>query len=224
MTNLRELLNSSEPDLYSALENAWKVANREIFPIMFSSDESLNSSPHSRNLENYLNGILSSYPNIFEDFNDKFKVKHLIEYIYDKWKQGKVHFRTPKKPKKNIPFTYQDPCRLSRYLPKDNKIVEQVREIFQDLKSLGYEFKEMEHNKENALCCGVNSWMNCNERSKALRYKRLVEAKDVGTKMITACPKCRIHLTCLKKDYEDFSSIEILDLSEFLVNLIKIQR
>ena len=31
-----------------------------------------------------------------------------------------------------------------------------------------------------------------------------------------------MHLKCLKKDYEDFSSIEILDFSEFLVDLIKI--
>ena len=38
----------------------------------------------------------------------------------------------------------------------------------------------MAHNKTDALCCGVSSWMNCNERSKALRYKRLLEAKEAG--------------------------------------------
>jgi len=162
------------------------------------------------------------YPKLFEDFSEKFEVKHIIEYIYDKWKQGRIQFKNPNESNEVIPFTYHDPCRLSRFLPKDNKIVEKVREIFKYLKSIGYDFKEMEHNKENSYCCGVNSWMNCNERSKALRYKRLLEAKAVGTKMITACPKCRIHLNCLKKDYDDFSSIEILDFSEFLVDLIKI--
>ena len=80
----------------------------------------------------------------------------------------------------------------------------------------------MAHNKKDALCCGVSSWMNCNERSKALRYKRLLEAKDVGEIMITSCPKCKIHLTCLQNDYEDISSIEIVDFSEFLVNFINI--
>jgi Fe-S oxidoreductase len=64
--------------------------------------------------------------------------------------------------------------------------------------------------------------MNCNEKSKALRYKRLLEAKAVGTKMITSCPKCRMHLRCLKKDYEDFSSIDIIDFSEFLVDMIEV--
>ncbi len=163
------------------------------------------------------------YQNLFNEFNEKFEVKHIIEYIYDKWKQGTIEFKKPKKLKEEIPFTYHDPCRLSRFLPKDNNIVEKVREIFDNLKVVGYEFKEMEHNKENSLCCGVNSWMNCNERSKALRYKRLLEAKAVGTKLITSCPKCRIHFTCLQKDQEDISSIEILDLSEFLVNMISIK-
>ena len=162
------------------------------------------------------------YPNIFEDFKDKFDVKHIIEYLYDKWKQGEVQFKNPNESIDVIPFTYHDPCRLSRFLPKDNKVIENVREIFKHLKTIGYDFKEMEHNKENSYCCGVNSWMNCNEKSKALRYKRLLEAKAVGTKMITSCPKCRMHLKCLKKDYEDFSSIEILDFSEFLVDMIEI--
>ncbi len=162
------------------------------------------------------------YPNLFEDFNDKFEVKHIIEYIFDNWKQGKIEFKNPNESSEIIPFTYHDPCRLSRYLPKENNIIEKVRDIFHHLERLGYEFKEMEHNKENSYCCGVNSWMNCNERSKALRYKRLSEAKTVGTKMITSCPKCRIHLTCLKKDYDDFTSIEIMDFSEFLVDMINV--
>ncbi|MFX1364585.1 MAG: (Fe-S)-binding protein [Promethearchaeota archaeon] len=162
------------------------------------------------------------YPKLFEDFDVKFEVSHIIEYIYDKWKQGKVQFENPNESNNIIPFTYHDPCRLSRFLPKHNNITEKVREIFRYLKKIGFNFKEMEHNKENSYCCGVNSWMNCNEKSKALRYKRLLEAKAVGTKMITSCPKCRMHLTCLKKDYDDFSSIDILDFSEFLVDIIKV--
>ena len=162
------------------------------------------------------------YQNLFDDFSQKFEVKHIIEYIHDKWKQGKVQFKAPDETNEIIPFTFHDPCRLSRFLPKDNNILDKVREIFGSLKKLGYEFNEMEHNRERSYCCGVNSWMNCNEKSKALRYKRLLEAKAVGKKMVTSCPKCRIHLTCLRKDYDDFSSIEIVDFSEFLVDKIEI--
>ncbi|MFW9973331.1 MAG: (Fe-S)-binding protein [Candidatus Odinarchaeota archaeon] len=162
------------------------------------------------------------YSCLFEDFNDKFEVKHIIEYIFDNWKQGKIEFRNPNESNELIPFTYHDPCRLSRYLPKENNIIEKVREIFYHLERLGYIFKEMEHSKKKSYCCGVNSWMNCNERSKALRYKRLSEAKAVATKLITSCPKCKMHLNCLKKDYDDFTSIEIMDFSEFLVDIINI--
>jgi Fe-S oxidoreductase len=162
------------------------------------------------------------YPNIFEDFKDKFTVKHLIEYIYDNWKEGKIEFKNPNEQEQKIPFTYHDPCRLSRFLPKESNIIENIREIFSHLKKIGYEFTEMAHNKTEALCCGVSSWMNCNERSKALRYKRLLEAKDAGEILVTSCPKCKIHLSCLQEDYEDIASIEIVDFSEFLVNLIYI--
>ncbi|NHJ32446.1 MAG: (Fe-S)-binding protein, partial [Asgard group archaeon] len=150
-------------------------------------------------------------------------VKHIIEYIYEKWKNNQIEFKNPKESEESVKFTYHDPCRLSRFLPKDNKIVENVREIFNHLNKLGYEFNEMAHNKQNSLCCGVSSWMNCNDRSKALRYKRLLEAKDVSTMMITSCPKCKIHLSCLQNDYEDISSIEIMDFSEFIVNLVNVK-
>ncbi|MFX1298504.1 MAG: (Fe-S)-binding protein [Promethearchaeota archaeon] len=162
------------------------------------------------------------YQDLFEDFKNKFVVKHLIEYIYDNWKDGKIEFKNPNEQEQEVSFTYHDPCRLSRFLPKESNIVENVREIFTHLKKIGYEFSEMVHNKMDALCCGVSSWMNCNERSKALRYKRLLEAKEAGEIMVTSCPKCKMHLTCLQDDYEDIASIEIVDFSEFLVDLINI--
>lgn len=162
------------------------------------------------------------YPDLFEDFDSKFVIKHLIEYIYENWKENIIEFKNPSEKEQPIPFTYHDPCRLSRFLPKESTIIENVREIFSHLKELGYKFNEMTHNKKDALCCGVSSWMKCNERSKALRYKRLLEAKEVGEIMVTSCPKCKMHLTCLQDDYEDISSIEIVDFSDFLVDLISI--
>ena len=163
------------------------------------------------------------YPKLFEDFDVKFKVKHLIEYVYENWKAGKIKFKNPDDEQVNLDFTYHDPCRLSRFLPKDSKIIDQVREIFTHLGELGYHFNEMKHNKEKALCCGVSSWMNCNVRSKALRYTRLMEAKDAGNTLVTSCPKCIIHFSCLQKDYEEFAPIQIKDFSEFLVDLVQIE-
>ncbi len=164
------------------------------------------------------------YANIFDEFDENFEVKHIIDYIYENWKSQKIEFKNPNKSEKEIQFTYHDPCRLSRFLPENDNITNKVREIFREFKYLGYQFNEMAHNKENSLCCGVNSWMNCNEKSKALRYKRMQEAKLAGSKLITSCPKCNIHLTCLQNDFEDLASIEILDFSEFIINHVKVIR
>jgi Fe-S oxidoreductase len=162
------------------------------------------------------------YPNLFDDFDEKFEVLHIIEYVYDNWKQNKIKFKGKNNNAERIQFTFHDPCRLSRFLPKENKILDKTREIFREFKKLGYDFNEMAHNKKNSLCCGVSSWMNCNEKSKALRYKRLLEAQEAGSIMITSCPKCSIHLSCLQKDYENLASVKILDFSEFLIDHIEL--
>ncbi|TFG08666.1 MAG: (Fe-S)-binding protein [Promethearchaeota archaeon] len=161
------------------------------------------------------------YAKLFDNIEERFQVKHIIEYIYEKWKDNKIQFKNPNKSEKNIPFTYHDPCRLSRFLPKESSIIEQSREIFKEFKKLGYEFNEMAHNQKNSLCCGVSCWTGCNEKSKALRYKRMLEAKDAGEIMITSCPKCNIHLKCVQNDFENISSVEIMDFAEFIVQHIE---
>lgn len=67
MSYLRELLKSQKPELHAALENAWTIANREVFPVMASNDESINSFPHSQNLETYLNSILANCNDLFSE-------------------------------------------------------------------------------------------------------------------------------------------------------------
>ena len=162
------------------------------------------------------------YAYIFEELSKKIEIKHIIEYVYENWKENKIRFTNPNKKDEEITFTYHDPCRLSRFLPEDSKIIEETREIFKEFNNLGYKFNEMPHNKENTLCCGVNSWMNCNEKSKALRYKRMQEVKAAGLQLVTSCPKCNIHFSCLQNDFEDIASIQILDFSEFLIDHIEV--
>ncbi|MCU0587801.1 MAG: heterodisulfide reductase-related iron-sulfur binding cluster [Syntrophobacteraceae bacterium] len=58
-------------------------------------------------------------------------------------------------------------------------------------------FVEMERNRENAVCCGTSGWANCSTCSKQIQVERLKEAKATGADtLVTACPKCKIHLTC----------------------------
>ena len=74
---------------------------------------------------------------------------------------------------------------------------------------------EMENNRENAVCCGTTAWMECSSCSKTMQINRLHEAEEAGAKtIITACPKCQIHLTCAKSNTD--LDVEIKDLYSYL--------
>jgi Fe-S oxidoreductase len=78
------------------------------------------------------------------------------------------------------------------------------------------QFAEMENNRENAVCCGTTAWMECSSCSKTMQTKRLMEAQQVGAAtIITACPKCQIHLTCAKSNTD--IGVEVKDLYSYLV-------
>jgi heterodisulfide reductase subunit D len=43
----------------------------------------------------------------------------------------------------------------------------------------------------------VSAWLNCGKIAKQIQIDRLMEAKATGAEwLITACPKCQIHLKC----------------------------
>jgi Fe-S oxidoreductase len=73
----------------------------------------------------------------------------------------------------------------------------------------------MENNRENAVCCGTTAWMECSSCSKTMQINRLMEAERVGAQtIITACPKCQIHLTCAKSNTD--LDVEVKDLYAYL--------
>ena len=110
--------------------------------------------------------------------------------------------------------TIHDACRLGRHTGEYDAPRKAVA-------ATGANMVEMQHNRENALCCGISSMMNCNDRSKALRVLRMDEAKATGADvMITSCPKCLAHLHCLKEEEDtehghDYP-FEVLDLTVYL--------
>jgi heterodisulfide reductase subunit D len=87
--------------------------------------------------------------------------------------------------------TYQDPCRLARHLG----IEEPPRKVITSIP--GVELVEMEHNRQEALCCGTSAFVNCDACSRQMRVDRLLEARASGAEaIVTSCPKCRIHFRC----------------------------
>jgi hypothetical protein len=68
METLRDLLKQKNPELYSAFQETWKYLENNFLPIMplnLDKSESLNSLPHLKNNENYLNSILPISENLF---------------------------------------------------------------------------------------------------------------------------------------------------------------
>ena len=122
-----------------------------------------------------------------------FEVLHMTEFLARELPGAGLSFE----PSNNGAVTYHDPCRLGR----GAGIYEQPRELLKLIPET--RVLEMGRNRENSLCCGTSAWMECSNCSKAMRIERLDEALQTGANtLITACPKCQIHLTCAQRSAE----------------------
>ena len=126
------------------------------------------------------------YPKVVGDLN--FDVIHVSEFLADLIEKEQLEFPEVFKDKKLV---YHDPCRLGRHMG----VYDSPRSVIKSIPEI--DLLEMERNRENSLCCGVSSWLNCGKISKQIQIDRLTEAKATGAEwLITACPKCQIHLKC----------------------------
>ncbi|MGD2247871.1 MAG: (Fe-S)-binding protein [Candidatus Methanofastidiosia archaeon] len=171
----------------------------------------------------YYSGALDEFEAIKEKLIKKLEGKkvvagcaecyHMLKNVYNVDVQHFSEFLTekcPDIPALDVKTTYHDPCRLGRY----NEVYDSPRAIIEKAS----DFTEMEHSKEDATCCGVSSWLNCNMESKKMREERIKEAVDTGADiLVTSCTKCGIHLDCIyhEKLYEgDPPTVKIMDIQE----------
>jgi len=133
--------------------------------------------------------VLSEHmPRVIPEFD--MKVTLLLDLLQREMQMGGKSFRPLKKK-----VTFQDPCRLGRMLNRYSG----PRELLGLIP--GMELLEMENSGRGALCCGNCGFINCDAYSKQIQVERLQEAKATGADMlVTACPKCMIHLTCTIRD------------------------
>lgn len=142
-----------------------------------------------------------------------FKVTHLFELAEQEISKGAIGFE-----KLNRKITFQDPCRLSRFEGGP----ELPRNLLNRLKVRS--FKEMRDRGPSSLCCGNCAWTGCDSYSKAMQVQRLKQAKETGSDLlVTACPKCQIHLRCAMEDpfRGDEIQMEMLDLTSILAKTIQ---
>ena len=75
----------------------------------------------------------------------------------------------------------------------------------------------MPRSGSSAVCCGNPCWANCDDDTKRWQVERLEEARETGAgRLVTACPKCYVHLSCAQKDYgthKDREKIPLIDLN-----------
>jgi len=134
------------------------------------------------------------------------EVYHISQFVRDLIRDGRLNL---KKGEERV--TFHDPCRLGRHMGE----YDAPREVL----SLIADYKEMARYGNNASCCGVGAWMNCNQYSKQIRLDRVKEASEVADTLITACTKCLAHFRCLITEpgkTEDLPEIKIVDFTEFV--------
>ncbi len=156
--------------------------------------------------------MLSEYmPQVIPGFD--IKVMLLIELLEREVKKGGIAFRPFKRK-----VTFQDPCRLGRICGR----YDTPRSLLTLIPDVS--FREMENSGRSAVCCGNSGFINCDAYSKRVQVQRLREARATSADLlITACPKCMIHLTCTMRDPIKRGSLamEIRDLASVLADQIE---
>lgn len=155
--------------------------------------------------------VLSMHmPLVIDGFD--LKITLLLDMLQKEIHKGGMTFQPLKRR-----AAFQDPCRLARMLNRH----EEPRELLNLIPEL--KLTEMEHFGRSAVCCGNSGFINCDAHSKQIQVKRLKEAKAAGANLlITACPKCLIHLTCAIRDrlQQGGWKLEIRDIMTVLADRI----
>ncbi|WP_035258755.1 hydrogenase iron-sulfur subunit [Desulfatirhabdium butyrativorans] len=142
-----------------------------------------------------------------------FRVTHLFDLAEQEISKGAIGFE-----KLDRALTFQDPCCLSRLEGRP----ELPRKLLSRLNP--HAFTEMQDRGASALCCGNCAWTGCDSFTKALQVKRLRQAKATGSDLlVTACPKCQIHLRCAMEDpfVGNEIEMELMDLTSILARTIR---
>lgn len=138
------------------------------------------------------------------------EVKHISEIVAENLSSFKFK-------EFEMEVSYQDPCRLGRYL----NVYDQPRQSLAAIP--GISIKEMLHNRRSAICCGTTNWINCDAISRRIQKSRLTEAENAGAEtLVTACPKCQIHFRCSEcGDDTDKVNIKITDFVNLIASALK---
>lgn len=173
---------------------------------------------HELGIEEIITACPECYRTISRDYPEHgiatdFKVTHIFDLLENEIDKGAVGFK-----KFNKRLTFQDPCRLSRFENRPDL----PRKLIKRLNTPSFE--EMRDCGASAICCGNSAWTGCDSFSKALQVKRIQQAHDTKSDLlVTACPKCQIHLRCAMEDpfMGDELNMDMMDLTSIMAKTIR---
>ncbi len=148
------------------------------------------------------------YANLAQERGEEypFEVKHYSELVSEAIADGRL---VPGNGHKKTRVAFHDSCHIGRA----QGIYEPPRDMLKAMP--GVELVEMEHNREDGLCCGsVLTLVGEKPVAPILGGHRLQEALDVGAEKIVAlCPCCQVQLrdSAAKNEMD----IHVTDLARF---------
>ena len=158
------------------------------------------------------NTLKNEYP----QFGKKYQIFHHTEIIEELTSKGVLS--TDKKVNGEKPVVYHDSCYLGRY----NDLYDTPRDVIRHIP--GVKLLEAERRKRTSFCCGAGGghmWMK-ETTGKEIKTERFDELYGTGAKTIaTACPYCMIMLDDAVKEKELEEEIEVMDLSQLMLNSIE---
>jgi heterodisulfide reductase subunit B len=139
------------------------------------------------------------------EFN--FQARHYSEIISEKIKSGEFVF--PANNLDPVTVTWHDSCHIGRV----SGVYDAPRDLIKAIPNVN--FVEMEHNRENAHCCGsVLTLIKDPPIAADIGKTRLDEAVDSGAqKVLALCPCCEVQLRVSAKSKK--IPIEVVDLAHF---------
>jgi len=139
------------------------------------------------------------------------KVTHMHAFLEKEIEKGAVGFKPL-----DAPLVFQDACRQSRLCEEPDLPRKLIRRLTAG-ESLPPDLEAP------SMCCGNSAWIGCDAFSKAMQVQRLTKARQSGGElMLTACPKCQIHLRCAMEDATrgDALKMELMDLTSAIAQAI----
>jgi Fe-S oxidoreductase len=191
-------------------ESVRKVGDEELFMKLAESNINLYNAKGVKKIITTSPHCHWTFKNEYPDLGGEWEVLHYTELLEQLVKDGKLDLAAG--PGKKI--AYHDPC----YLGRHSGLFDAPRSLLADLKES--DLLELDRTRELSLCCQGGGGRIWGETPMGERFGelRIRDAAEKGAQILTtSCPYCINMLTDACKSLDKQDSMEILELSEVLL-------